>query len=610
MANYSQLKTAVQNVVKSNGAQEITGANLQSVLLNIINTIGANYTFAGIATPDTNPGSPDQNVFYLAPSGTYTNFGSSYTVPDGSVGVFIFNGSWNKAAFATTLAKWVVVDSRFVDVVGYTATFRNANLYVRKNGIVTTTVIDGSYTFSSAIDIVSYLVYREGNVLLVYGAGNVQENDIVLLGCLNGTYFGELAPQINRLVDILPKDSYFDSYTTNTDTTAGLWRLRSANSGNTITKQGTYFDITMTRSANPAIWVIWYDKVELLKGMSLFVTFEYKSDADLSLTLNQSDPSAWAEIPQSNEWRKYNGTLSVGNGYVDNRLMLFATSVTTCNLSIRNFHIYYQTQLNDSKLAAQLATAATNRIKGKRLSILGDSISTFGVPDQDNADGLWTYAGNRCRYPQADLLTEVNVTWWKQLMDGYNLILGINESWAGSMVSNTSETDIGDVGPNRCISSQTRIGHLGENGIPHIILIYAGANDIGNGVEVGTLNTDDPSNYTSEQIAALPVATFADGYRAMLIRVLKTYQSARVIVILPNFTNGYYNTNNLDKYIEVIKEACDYFGVEYIDARTSGITMYNRGTFLPDGIHPDQAGMSLLYRKVSEKFLMLSKIGM
>lgn len=98
MANYAQLKAAVQSVVKSNGAHEITGANLQTTLLNIINSLGANYTFAGIATPDTDPGSPDANVFYIAPSGTYANFGSSYPVPVGNIGVFVWNGSWGKTS--------------------------------------------------------------------------------------------------------------------------------------------------------------------------------------------------------------------------------------------------------------------------------------------------------------------------------------------------------------------------------------------------------------------------------------------------------------------------------------------------------------------------------
>ena len=76
MGNYEQLKQAVSNVIKTNGNQEITGVILQSSLLSIISIIGNNSTFAGIATPTTNPGTPDQNVFYIAyESGIYTNFG-------------------------------------------------------------------------------------------------------------------------------------------------------------------------------------------------------------------------------------------------------------------------------------------------------------------------------------------------------------------------------------------------------------------------------------------------------------------------------------------------------------------------------------------------------
>ena len=99
MANYSTLKAAVADVVKTNGTQAITGANLQSVLLSIINSIGGGgYIFAGVATPSTNAGTPDQNVFYIGGAGTYTNFGSSYTVPVGSIGIFAWNGSWEKTA--------------------------------------------------------------------------------------------------------------------------------------------------------------------------------------------------------------------------------------------------------------------------------------------------------------------------------------------------------------------------------------------------------------------------------------------------------------------------------------------------------------------------------
>jgi hypothetical protein len=76
MANWSDLKAAVAKVIKTNGNQEITGAVLQNALNNIISNVGENASFAGVATPSTNPGTPDGNVFYIASeSGTYSNFG-------------------------------------------------------------------------------------------------------------------------------------------------------------------------------------------------------------------------------------------------------------------------------------------------------------------------------------------------------------------------------------------------------------------------------------------------------------------------------------------------------------------------------------------------------
>lgn len=77
MANWSVLKAAIAEVIKANSNQEITGRILQNVLNNIVSSVGENSSFAGIATPDTNPGVPDGNAFYLAyEKGVYSNFGA------------------------------------------------------------------------------------------------------------------------------------------------------------------------------------------------------------------------------------------------------------------------------------------------------------------------------------------------------------------------------------------------------------------------------------------------------------------------------------------------------------------------------------------------------
>lgn len=113
MENYEQLKKAVSDVIKTNGNQEITGEIMQNTLLSIISTFGNDATFAGIAVPETNPGMPDQNVFYIASQpGNYSNFGSIKLVDQ----VLILtnkNGYWAKFdAGITTAAKVTELEER------------------------------------------------------------------------------------------------------------------------------------------------------------------------------------------------------------------------------------------------------------------------------------------------------------------------------------------------------------------------------------------------------------------------------------------------------------------------------------------------------------------
>ena len=240
----------------------------------------------------------------------------------------------------------------------------------------------------------------------------------------------------------------------------------------------------------------------------------------------------------------------------------------------------------------------------KIVSILGDSISTFAGdnPTTDTegrvfADGEWTYSGNRSRYP-ANNVGYVDQTYWKKFIDAIGGTLGVNESWAGSRVSWDGSSEGQTVGVDKHIASLTRINHLNENGIPDIILVYAGTNDIGNEVTLGEFNTDSPINLSESQISQLPVNTFADAYRTMIIRLQYYYPNSKILVLLPNYTSTYYSATNADIYCEIIKEICDYFGIKYLDLRTCGITLFNMGNYLYDGIHPNSNGMELLYKSL------------
>lgn len=102
MGGYMELKAAIAAVVKANGNNEITGAKMQVVLNVIVSTVGANRTFVGIANENTNPGTPDGNVFYIAyKAGNYVNFqseASNLTVKPGELAI-LYNGTNNWGKF-------------------------------------------------------------------------------------------------------------------------------------------------------------------------------------------------------------------------------------------------------------------------------------------------------------------------------------------------------------------------------------------------------------------------------------------------------------------------------------------------------------------------------
>lgn len=100
MANWIKLKKAIADVIKTNGNEEITGAIMQQTLISIVENLGSNAQFGGVAVPSTVPADTDGSVFYLASTqGTYPNF-NNIEVDASEIAVFTKDtaGTWVKTS--------------------------------------------------------------------------------------------------------------------------------------------------------------------------------------------------------------------------------------------------------------------------------------------------------------------------------------------------------------------------------------------------------------------------------------------------------------------------------------------------------------------------------
>lgn len=251
MSNYSTLKTAIQQAVYTNGNNEITGAGLQSVLLQIVDTIGDGYVFKGVATAGTTPGTPDQNVFYIGGAGTYTNFGGSYTVPLGSIGVFSWNGNWQKASVDTGIKNALFsVASPFSRVsitksgTDLAVTFKGTINLMSQAGQVYGIAAGGPWTVPNYYSLV--YDFSDSSVKVVTGI-NMSNNYVHLLMNEGGSIVGGLfaAPYLNAKIAV-EKTDVLNSLLQST------YKIISPPVRCTINTSGT--DITVAFSGNMTIY--------------------------------------------------------------------------------------------------------------------------------------------------------------------------------------------------------------------------------------------------------------------------------------------------------------------------------------------------------------------
>ena len=283
----------------------------------------------------------------------------------------------------------------------------------------------------------------------------------------------------------------------------------------------------------------------------------------------------------------------------------------TLNANLDGFGVYDISYYSESiegrlnKLTSKVIPA-----QGKRVSILGDSISTFaleagtGSGDKYAGEDCTTnYPGNRVRYPFNDVVN-VDQIWWKIVLDYFGWELGINDSWAGSRIAWTGD-ETTTTGADIYIGSPTRIGHLDDNGTPDVIFVFGGTNDINHlgTANIGTLPTADPTGYTQADLDALAVNKFKAAVVAMVLRLQHAYPNAQIVALIPYFVNQNYGNSTpytVKQFDDALIECYDYLGVDYIDLRKI-VNVYDIASLLGDNLHPNANGMKLIASAVIQK---------
>ena len=231
------------------------------------------------------------------------------------------------------------------------------------------------------------------------------------------------------------------------------------------------------------------------------------------------------------------------------------------------------------------------RFKGKKLSIVGDSISTFSN---------YIVPGYGTCYPTGNL-TDVKDTWWMKLVSTTGMTLLRNCSWTATCVSNVRH---GYDNNNAIVAcSDRRIKDLsdGESN-PDIIIVSIGINDFNSNAKIRGFNgTEKPTEAMVKKYAAENNGQFYfdDAYALMLAKIYTMYPEAEVFcTTLLESKNAGFNNSNLVKYNNAIKFVASTFATKVIDLHSCGINQYNWDKYLTDTWHPNILGADRFYRVV------------
>lgn len=175
----------------------------------------------------------------------------------------------------------------------------------------------------------------------------------------------------------------------------------------------------------------------------------------------------------------------------------------------------------------------------QRVSILGDSYSTFEDFVTPSTNELWYYAKNDTAKTDVN---RVEDTWWWQLIANNGMKLEINNSYSGATIG-YSGYDGNDYSQRSFLKRMYNIGS------PDILLVFGATNDSWAGEKVGDYK------YEGWQ--------WGDFY---YFRPAMAYMVNWIRLHHPNVTTYYIINSDLRKEIvESMKTICNHYNVPYIE---------------------------------------------
>ena len=243
--------------------------------------------------------------------------------------------------------------------------------------------------------------------------------------------------------------------------------------------------------------------------------------------------------------------------------------------------------------------SSTVSLQGKKVSILGDSISTFtGTMPADY----------NIYYPESGDIPNAGQTWWGQLLANTGMVLCRNASSANTDVTGNSLALDGSA-PGCSIRRIVDLkGTDGSN--PDVIIIYMGINDFARSRTLGSFTS--PGVQTDGE-----VMVFTDAYDLMLQKIKALYPTASIYccTLLErcdlNGNTGApavnLNGDTVADFNTQIKAIAKAYGASVIDFYNCGINYTNLSLFTVDGIHPTWIGAGVLGQYATQA--VLSSVG-